>query len=260
MTTDIERMGEIWNENILSSINSETAVVIVPYVHWFYGIIFNLEEISRKCHENGALLIIDGTQAVGAIPFDIQVIKPDAVIVAAYKWLFGPYSIGFGYFSSFFDDGIPIEESWMNRTNSENFSSLTILDSNYRPMAQRYNMGEFTEFINAPMLLDSINHLLTWGIDKIQLYTQRITKEPLEALLLMGCQLTSSEYRPTHLFGLKLPSFCNPSEVVVKLRQQKIIVSLRGPLLRVAVSIYNNEEDLWKLVHAIENEINNSNK
>jgi selenocysteine lyase/cysteine desulfurase len=57
-------------------------------------------------------------------------------VCAGYKWLFGPYSIGFAYFSSFFDDGIPLEESWMNREESDNFSNLTQLQSNYKPLAQ----------------------------------------------------------------------------------------------------------------------------
>jgi selenocysteine lyase/cysteine desulfurase len=254
-TSDFETMGEVWNQNILASINSETALVVVPNVHWFYGIVFNLQDISEKCREHGALLVIDGTQSIGAMPFDVQLIQPDAVIVSAYKWVFGPYSIAFGYFGPFFDEGIPIEESWMNRTNSENFSSLTILDSNYRPLAQRYNMGEFSEFINAPMLLDSVTHLLSWGIHEIQNYTESITKEPLDALVSMGCQFTASEYRPSHLFGLKLPSHCNPSDIVRSLREQKIIVALRGPLLRIAVSVYNDQEDLWRLVRALEKEI-----
>jgi selenocysteine lyase/cysteine desulfurase len=253
--TEFERMGEIWNQNILDSISSETALVVVPHVHWFYGIIFNLQEISKKCHENNALLVIDGTQSIGAMPFDVQLIQPDALIVSGYKWLFGPYAISFGYFGSFFDHGIPIEESWMNRTNSQNFSSLTILDSEYRPYAQRYNMGEFTEFIHAPMLLDSVTQLLTWSVEEIELYAKSITKEPLEALVAMGCQLTATEYRPCHLFGLKLPTHCHPGEVVSSLKQQQIIVSLRGPLLRIAVSVYNNQDDLWRLVHALEKEI-----
>jgi selenocysteine lyase/cysteine desulfurase len=256
-TSDFETMGEVWNQTILDSINSDTALVVVPNVHWFYGIVFNLQGISEKCREHGALLVIDGTQSIGAMPFDVQMIQPAAVIVSAYKWVFGPYSIGFGYFGPFFDDGIPIEESWMNRTNSENFSSLTILDSNYRPLAQRYNMGEFSEFINAPMLLDSVTHLLSWGIDEIQNYSQRITKEPLEALVSMGCQFTAPEYRSSHLFGLKLPSHCNPADVVRSLKEQKIIVALRGPLLRIAVSVYNDQDDLWKLVRALEREIQN---
>jgi hypothetical protein len=102
---------------------------------------------------------------IGVYPFDVEVIQPDALgmfcfkffrllvilvyvsiswirvsfsllVCAAYKWLFGPYSIGFGYYSAFFDDGIPLEESWMNRVGSDNFAGLTSLQAQYRPLAQ----------------------------------------------------------------------------------------------------------------------------
>jgi selenocysteine lyase/cysteine desulfurase len=66
-SADFETMGEIWNQNILESISDETAMVVIPHVHWFYGIVFNLQEISRKCHEKNALLIIDGTQSNGSL-------------------------------------------------------------------------------------------------------------------------------------------------------------------------------------------------
>ena len=38
-----------------------------------------------------ALLIIDGTQSIGSMPFDLDEIKPDALVCAGYKWLMGPY-------------------------------------------------------------------------------------------------------------------------------------------------------------------------
>jgi len=77
--------------------------------------LFNLVEIRKRTKDVGAALIIDGTQSVGALPFDVQQIQPDALICGGYKWLFGPYSMGVGYISEMFDNGKPVEESWMNR-------------------------------------------------------------------------------------------------------------------------------------------------
>ena len=64
-------------------------------VHWADGTIFDLEKIRKKTKEVGALLIVDGTQSVGAMPFDVNKIKPDALVCAAYKWLMGPYGSAF---------------------------------------------------------------------------------------------------------------------------------------------------------------------
>jgi selenocysteine lyase/cysteine desulfurase len=41
------------------------------------------------------VLCVDGTQSVGALPFDVGRIDPDYLAVASYKWLLGPYSFGF---------------------------------------------------------------------------------------------------------------------------------------------------------------------
>ncbi len=120
----LENRGKLWNEHILEGITSETAMVVMPNIHWIYGVKFDLEAIAKRCKEVGALLIIDGTQSVGVLDFDIEKIQPDALICAGYKWLLGPYSIGLAYFGEFFDEGVPVEESWMHRMESDNFAKL----------------------------------------------------------------------------------------------------------------------------------------
>ena len=140
------------------------------------GVVFDVVKIGEKCRENGTLFVVDGTQSVGVMPFNVETIQPDALIVSAYKWLFGPYSTGFGYFGPFFDDGVPIEESWMNRLHSNNFKDLCQLQSLYRPKAQRYNVGEFTQFIQCAMSMAAIDKVLFWGVSNIQNYIVDISK------------------------------------------------------------------------------------
>ncbi|NBC06158.1 MAG: aminotransferase class V-fold PLP-dependent enzyme, partial [Bacteroidetes bacterium] len=86
-----------WNEAILDAIDERTALVSLAHVHWADGTLFDLPAIRQRATEAGALLVIDGTQSVGALPFDIQEIQPDALICAAYKWLMGPYTTGLAY-------------------------------------------------------------------------------------------------------------------------------------------------------------------
>ncbi|NQY07537.1 MAG: aminotransferase class V-fold PLP-dependent enzyme, partial [Flavobacteriaceae bacterium] len=117
--------GKDWNNRILEAISDKTAVLSMAHVHWADGTLFNLKEIRRKTRNHNTLFIIDGTQSVGALPLSVSEIDPDALICGAYKWLMGPYSIGLAYYGAYFDTGIPIEESWMNRLNSENFDGLT---------------------------------------------------------------------------------------------------------------------------------------
>ena len=102
--------AEAWNAAILDAIDDGTALVAVPHVHWTDGTRFDLEAISARARQVGAMFVIDGTQSVGALPFDVEAIQPDALVCAAYKWLGGPYSIGVAYFGPRFDGGLPVED------------------------------------------------------------------------------------------------------------------------------------------------------
>lgn len=138
--TDFNDRGKRWNEKILEAINTNTRAVAIGHVHWADGTRFDLEAIRKRTTEVGALLIVDGTQSVGAMPFDVQKIKPDALICAAYKWLLGPYSTGLAYYGEYFDNGKPIEESWMNRLYSEDFAGLVNYQAAYHPGMLRYEV------------------------------------------------------------------------------------------------------------------------
>ena len=97
--------GKEWNERILNSIDTKTKLVSLGHVHWADGTLFQLTDIRKRTKEVGALLVIDGTQSVGALPFDVDVIQPDALICGGYKWLMGPYSLGYAYYGEYFDQG-----------------------------------------------------------------------------------------------------------------------------------------------------------
>ena len=116
--------GALWNEKILASINTSTKVVAIGSIHWADGTVYDLKAIRKRTDEVGAYLIIDGTQSIGALPFDVQEINPDALICSSYKWMFSPYGCGLAYYGSRFDNGTPIEESWMNRKDSHLFEKL----------------------------------------------------------------------------------------------------------------------------------------
>ena len=94
----IDNRAKKWNERILDAIGDKTKVVTMAHVHWTDGTLFDLEAISKRVKEVGGYLIIDGTQSIGALPFDVGRVKPDALICAGYKWLLGPYGIGLGYY------------------------------------------------------------------------------------------------------------------------------------------------------------------
>lgn len=247
----MENRGKIWNERILEAIDAKTKVVAIGNVHWADGTKFDLMAIRQRTREVGALLIVDGTQSVGAMPFDVQEVQPDALICAGYKWLMGPYSMALGYFSETFENGNPIEESWMNRFESEQFANLVNYQSKYQPKAQRFQVGQASNFINIPMMVEAVNKLNEWGVENIQNYCYDITKYATEELQNKGFLIEDSAYRGHHLFGIRLPKTMDIEVVKSKLAAAKIMVSVRGNAIRVAPNVYNDEADLKKLVEVL---------
>lgn len=248
---DLKDRGKKWNERMLESINSNTRAVAIANTHWADGTKFDLEAIRKRTREVKALLIIDGTQSVGALGFDIQKIQPDALVCAGYKWLLGPYSTGLAYYGEYFNDGKPIEESWMNRLNAEDFSALVNYQPKYQPGALRYEVGEHSNFNLVPMLIKSISQLKRWGTDNIQQYCAEITRGPIEKLRERGFWVEDERFRGAHLFGIRLPKGTDLKAVQESFARNKVVVSLRGDSVRVAPNVYNDENDLKKLVKVL---------
>ena len=248
---DIPFKGEDWNERILEAINRDTAFVVMASVHWMNGTRFDLEKIGSRCREVGARFVVDGSQSVGALPIDVRACRIDALVCAAYKWLMGPYSTCLSYIHEDFNDGIPLEESWMTRPNSERFDRLTHYVEGYKPGAVRYDVGQSSNFILVPMLDEALRQLLEWGVAEIQEYTRLLGEPLIEYFIAQGVPVDREEYRAHHLLGLSLPDNTNGEALVRELQERKVYVSLRGSNIRISLHLFNNEDDVAELISAL---------
>ena len=251
IASDTEMRGKVWNERILEAIDQNTKVVALGHVHWADGTLFNLEAIRKRTKDVGALLVIDGTQSVGALPFDVTKIQPDALICGGYKWLMGPYSIGLAYLGEYFNDGNPLEENWINRKNSENFAGLVNYQNDYQPGALRYEVGEHSNFILVPMMIAALKQINQWQPANIQQYCAKICKNAIGQLNEAGFWIEDENYRGRHLFGIRPPKATDLNELKMRLLKAKISVSVRGTAIRVAPHVYNTEAEMLKLTKAL---------
>ena len=240
--------GLLWNEAVLNNITQKTAVVAIGNIHWASGTLFNLKAIRKKTSQCASLLIIDGTQSVGALPFSVKEIDPDALICAGYKWLFGPYGCGYGYYGKFFDNGIPLEENWSNRLHSEKLSDLTNYEAHYKPLANRYSVGEHASFIHTQMQITALKQVIEWNPVAIQKYCYHITKDAVEDLKEMGCLIENSRHRAHHLFGIRIPENLSLKKLQKELSKANIFVSFRGPYVRISCHLFNTKQDIDALV------------
>lgn len=243
--------GKQWNADVLNAINEKTALVAMGNIHWANGTLFDLKAIRKKTNQHNSLLIIDGSQSVGALPFSVKEIQPDALICAGYKWLFGPYGCGYAYFSSYFDHGNPIEENWSNRLESEDFSKLTSYQPKYKPLANRYSVGEQGSFIYVQMQIAALKQIIKWTPKAIQEYCKEITTDAISSLQKLGCSIENPEYRTHHLFGVLLPKDIDKDLLKLKLQENNIYISFRGNYIRLSCHLFNTKEDFNKVINCI---------
>ncbi len=241
-----------WNIRLLSSIDRRTALVSVPHVHWADGTLFDLERVGERARDCSALLVVDGTQSVGAMPFDVQGIRPDALVCAGYKWLLGPYSMGLAYYGPAFDEGTPIEENWITRRGSEAFAELVRYRDEYQPAAIRYDVGERSNFVLLPMLAAALELVLEWTVPAIQDYCRQLTADLTEALRERGHWVEEPRWRGGHLFGVRVRDAVDRTRLAERLHERQVAVSFRGDAIRVAPHLYNDADDTGALLDAIE--------
>lgn len=113
-----------WTRAILDSHDTTVKVVAISSCHWTNGAYIDLREIGKACRATGAILVVDATQTLGAMPFSITEVQPDFLVAAGYKWLLCPYGFSILYVNERWRNARPLEESWLARDNAENFSVL----------------------------------------------------------------------------------------------------------------------------------------
>ena len=244
--------GKIWNQNILEAINKKTAVISIGPTHWADGTLFDLKAIREKSKLYNASLIIDASQCIGAAPFSVQEIQPEAVITVGYKWLMGAYGLGMAYYADSLNDGEPIENNWISRDKSDDFTQLVNYNPGYQPKAGRYNMGESSNFISVAMLAEGIKQILKWEPHHIQNYCHEVSKEGVDTLRNLGCFIEEDAYRSKHLFGVYLPKHIQLEDLKAKFKAEYIYVSYRGDAIRVSPGVYNSKADFDKFVRCFE--------
>ena len=248
---DTIHRGASWNTEILTAIDSATAVVSLPTVHWTDGTIFDLVEVGRRCREVGAALVVDGTQSVGALPFDVNVVRPDVLMCSGYKWLLGPYSVGLTYFGPRFDDGEPLEETWIGREGSEDFEHLVDYRAGYQQGAIRYDVAQRSNFALLPVAVASLRLIIEWQPARIQAYCKDLTDNFFEEVEELGFTVEDAHWRSAHLFGLRMPKGLELVELQQTLKARGVSASLRGSALRVSPNVYNDAEDVSALLEGL---------
>lgn len=236
-----------WTEAVLEEIRPGTSLTALPHCHWTDGAILDLERIGRRCRKVGAALVIDATQSLGAVPLSVKKIQPDFLVAAAYKWLLGPYGMAYLYVHPARQQGEPLEDNWLNRRDSEDFAGLVNYRDEFQAGSRRYDVGERSNFVLMPMAIAALRQISLWSVPQIAETLAAKTAWLAEQALQQGLTVADPGERGPHMIGLRFPGGV-PPELVSRLREERIFVSVRGNSIRIAPHLYNDDADLQRFV------------
>jgi selenocysteine lyase/cysteine desulfurase len=251
VVTVTREAGESWTDALLAALDDGVALVAAPACHWTDGSLIDLERLAPAVRAVGAALVIDASQSAGAHPIDVARIQPDFLCAVGYKWLLGPYSLGYLYAApKYHDRGVPIEQSWMTRLGAEDFTSLVDYVDELRPGARRFDMGEFSQFTLLPMSVAGLQQVLDWGVPRIAAGVGALTSRIAAEAVALGCSVPPDAGRVGHIVGVKLPNGLPPG-LTERLAETRVYVSVRGDSIRVAPHLYNDERDVERFIDVL---------
>jgi selenocysteine lyase/cysteine desulfurase len=240
--------GRVLPEDIFAAVDERTRVVTISYVHWTNGFRMDLEPIGEFCKERDIYFVVDAIQGLGALPFDASRFKVDFLSAGSYKYLLGPPGVG-----CFYCRQELLDEVWPTRAGHRTVVDAQGLDYKFelRPDAQRFEGGGLN-YLGLYGLDASLDVIERAGVENTEGHVLRLTDLLIEKLHEKGYRVVSS-LRPEERSGIVAfaHSERGSEELLQRLADAKIIVSLREGAIRASVHLYNNDEDIHRLVDAL---------
>jgi len=239
-----------WTRAILGQMEKGIRLVAVSSCHWTNGAFVDLLSIGKACRDIDALLVVDATQTLGAMPLSMDELRPDFLVAAGYKWLLSPYGFGLLYVGEAWRNARPLEEVWLARTNAEDFTGLVNYSDTYMPGARRFDMGEKCAATILPGAIAALEQINTWGVQTIADSLASINNKIAARLEELDFTLPPVAQRCPHMFGALLPEGYR-GNLVAELHRQDIYISQRGQAVRFAPHMHVDDHDVTRLVEAV---------
>ena len=214
---------------LCEAITAGTRVLAVSHIHWRTGTRVDLERLGARCRKHDCRLIVDGVQAVGAIPVAAGI--ADAYCASVFKWLLSGFGLGF-------------------LTLSERLAAeLTPALRGYgnEPPSRSIRYGH----INYPgvyALQGTLDFMRSVGWDVIHGRVASLARRTMELLRGHGFEIITPADAHGGIVSIQHES---ASTLVRSLADQAIFVEDRGPVVRASAHFYNNDEDIERFVSAL---------
>lgn len=243
------REGWVDLSDLEKAVDDHTRLVQVSQVSYINGFRFDLKGVADIAHEHGARVVVDSTQAIGALVTDVKKEGVDYVSAAPYKYLMGPAGLAFLYVKSdLIGELEPDRIGWKNQI-WEGDHAEEPLDATLS--AKKFEYGTL-HFQGVYGLERSLKYLNDIGMENVERRILQLSSYLWSRLSEIGKKM----YTPR---GTRSPivSFYEQDavETSAKLMEEKVKVTGReahGGHIRVSPHFYNTTEDIDHFIKKLE--------
>lgn len=236
-------------DDLIAATDARTRAISCSAISWDTGYRLDLERLGRHCAERGCLLIVDGIQAIGAVPVDVQAMRISAIATHAYKWLMAGFGIGALYVAPAAID--QIRPTFIGSQSVATVDDEVVEEFDWQPGAARYSAGGLNRTglagLNASLgLIEEI------GIEAIAEHDRQLAERLYGGLSRQADRLqivTSND--PVHraaIVTFTLGDQQRDAALVDELARRQVIVALRPLGVRASPHFYNNEAEVDRLL------------
>ena len=167
--------GRLDTSRIDELINERTKVVSLTWVSNMLGTVNPVREIARRAHEVGALVVVDGAQAVPQMPVDVQAAGIDFLVFTGHT-VTGPTGIGV-----LWGRREVLEQLPPFLGGGEMIATVAMERSTYAPIPHKFEAGT-PPIVEAVGLGAAVDYLSALGMDAVRRHEEAITAYALEGL------------------------------------------------------------------------------
>ena len=167
--------GVISDEEIAAKIGSRTKIVAVAHVSNVLGITNDIEKIAKAAHKAGAVVVVDGAQAVPHIKTDVRALDADFYAFSAHK-LTGPTGCGVLYGKKSLLENMP-----PFLRGGEMIEYVTREEATWAPLPAKFEAGTVNAG-GAVALEAAVNYIESIGFDYITKHDNSLASRLIEGM------------------------------------------------------------------------------
>jgi selenocysteine lyase/cysteine desulfurase len=242
-----EADGSIPPERFAEAVDERTALVCCTTVSYRSGHRHDITGIAEAAHAVGALVLADSYQAVGAVELDVRSLGADFVTGGTVKYLLASAGLGFLWVRpSVLERLVPTQTGWFA---DEDIFRMDIADYSPHATARRFDAGTPP----VPSIyagVAGVGLVEETGVPAIEAHVRGLVDRLLDGLEELGASVATPR-DPARRGPLVCVRSTNVDALVAELADARFVVSSREDKVRIALHLYNVDEDIDRLVAAL---------